>query len=85
MTSGGIPVEDLTERLRRLTSAAREAADAHAAARESRDAAIMEADDAGWGLREISRSAGISLSHTQRIVVEQTARRQDALELPGVD
>lgn len=78
-------MENLTERVRRLTSAAREAADSHASAREARDAAIMEADDQGWGLRQIARAAGISLSHTQRIVVEQTARRQDALERPEND
>jgi DNA invertase Pin-like site-specific DNA recombinase len=78
-------VENLTERLRRLTNAAREAADAHAAAREARDAAIMTADDEGMKLREIARGSGLSLSHVQRIVVEQTARRQDAIDQPEND
>lgn len=78
--------EQLAERLRRTASAARDAEAAFAAAREVRDRAFIDADDRKWTLRAISRAAGVSLSHTQRIVVEQTARRQDAaLEAPGID
>lgn len=68
----------VAERLRRLSAAAK---DSHALAREdreARDVAIAEADDAGWGLREISRSCGLSVSQVQRIVVSTTARRQAA-------
>jgi hypothetical protein len=79
-------VEVSAERLHRLSMAAKESGAAAAADREARDAAISEADDAGWGLRQIARACEMSLSHTQRIVVRETADRQAAAdEAPGID
>jgi hypothetical protein len=78
--------EQTAERLRRLGSAARDAEEAWGVAREARDRAVIEADDAGWKYRPIAREVGLALSHVQRIVVAQTERRQDAaLEAPGID
>lgn len=64
------------ERLRRLTDAAREAAQSAADYREARDQAIQEAEEGGWSLNRIHRETGLSLGHVQRIVIRMTARRQ---------
>ncbi|HET6215338.1 MAG TPA: hypothetical protein VFE14_20905 [Micromonosporaceae bacterium] len=67
------------ERLRRLAAAARESNKIHTADLEVRDAEIEALDRDGVGIREIARAAGLTPSHTQRIVVKQTAARQAAL------
>jgi hypothetical protein len=73
------------ERLRRLSASAKESAKVASEDREARDAAIEEADSAGLGLREIARACDLSVSHTQRIVVATTARRQAERQPVGVD
>jgi hypothetical protein len=78
-------VKVTVERLRRLSKAAKEAKELADDAREARDRAIAQADDEGWGLREIARAIEMSVSHTQRVVVDATARRQTDDALPGVD
>lgn len=64
------------ERLRRLAAAARESDKVAATDRQARDAEIEEADQQGWGIREIARATGLSPGHVQRIVTTRTAARQ---------
>lgn len=77
-------MEVTAERLHRLSAAAKASAALAEDDRRTRDAAIHEADVDGWGLRQIARACEMSLSHTQRIVVRETADRQ-ADELPETD
>jgi hypothetical protein len=65
-------------KLLRLGEAERRARDNHAAAKEARDAAILEADDAGWGPRPISHEVGLDASSVLHVIARETARRQAA-------
>lgn len=67
---------ETAERLRRLAAAVRASDQVTQGDRAARDAAIGEADDAGWGLAEIARETGMSVAHVQRIVMARTAERQ---------
>lgn len=64
------------QRLRVLAEGARACEEQWDAAREARDRALLEADDAGWKIRQIARETGMSPSHVQRIIADQTALRQ---------
>lgn len=66
----------ISVRLKRLADAARASQQAAEDDREARNTAIGEADAAGWPLREISRWTGMSPSHVQRIVIDQTTAHQ---------
>ena len=67
---------ETAERLRRLAAAVRASAQVTQDDRAARDAAIGEADDAGWKFAEIARETGMSVAHVQRIVVARTAEQQ---------
>ncbi len=68
--------DDLSVRLRRTSSAARAARQAHLDAAEARDQAIEDADVALVSMAEIGRLTGMAVSHVQRIVAKRTAARQ---------
>jgi hypothetical protein len=70
---------DRAQRLRRLTVAAENAAQAWTDAREARDEEIEAADLDGDSVRRIAREAGLSPSHVDRIIARRTAERQDRL------
>lgn len=67
------------ERLQRLGTAARSAAELAEDARETRDAAIEQASTEGLSVREISHDTGLSKSAVQQIVLVRTAARQKRL------
>lgn len=69
---------DLT-RVRRLSIAARSSTELAAADREARDAAIEEAERAGWSVREIAAVSGLSHGRIQSVIVARTAARQERL------
>lgn len=69
-------MENWRERLARLTQRARMSAEAAQDDRTKRNVAIVEADDAGVGIKEIARVAGMSPAHVQRILIAATADRQ---------
>jgi DNA-binding NarL/FixJ family response regulator len=63
-------------RLQRTGTAWRRSRDAEQADRESRDAAIMDADEQGWGVRAIAGEVHLDPSTVQAVIVRETARRQ---------
>lgn len=71
-------MDDLAVRLRRTAEAARRSAELNKGDRESRDAAINAAEAAGWTLRAIANTTGLSLSHVQKICYESTIKAQTA-------
>lgn len=72
----GTLTKRLEERLRRTAAAALASEDQAADDRDARNSTIEEADMAGLGIREIARLTGLTATHVQRIVVNQTAIRQ---------
>ena len=63
------------ERVRRLAAYVKRLDDTHKAALESRDSAILDANDAGHSYAEIARVAGMSGVHALRIVTNRAAER----------
>lgn len=68
--------ERVDERLARLSAEVRAAERVASDARARRDAAIDEADQAGYPLRRIAAMTGMSPGHVQRIVTSAIADRQ---------
>jgi hypothetical protein len=76
-------MELVKDRVIRLSSATKSARQNWEDTRKSRDAAIADADAEGVSLREIARLAELGASHVQRIVAEETIRRQEASKQEG--
>jgi len=70
-------MEITEERLAKLAAECRAAETAASDARERRDRAIDEADQAGYKLRRIAAWTGMSPGHVQRIVGRKIAERQE--------
>lgn len=72
-----IAAADITPQvLRRLVEAARASAEVAAGDREARNEALYTADQSGWSTNRLHRETGLSLGHLQRILAQETARRQ---------
>ena len=67
----------ITERLRKLSAAAKVSAQTAKDDREARNAEIGQADRQGYPIREIARITEMSPAHIQRIVLDQVADDQD--------
>ena len=70
----------MSVRIRRTCDAARASAHLARDDRLARNAAVWEAySELGWTMREISREGKISISQVQRIIDQETARRQQRM------
>lgn len=69
---------EVRTKLLRLGEAERRARDNHKAAKEARDAAILEASDDGWGPRPIAAEVGLDPSTVLAVIARETAARQAA-------
>lgn len=71
-------MDTIRERIRRLSSAARESKRVADEDREARNNALADGDEDGLGLREMADLSGLAVSHVQRIVADIAADRQHA-------
>ena len=74
----GVLTAQLEVRLRRLAAAAAASRETAKADQEARDLAIIDADDAGLGVREIARLTELSPTQVQRVLLRETVSRQTA-------
>lgn len=66
------------ERVHRLAEAVRRAQSALTDTVESRDMAMLEANDDGWTLGQIAKAAGLARATVQQAIVNAAARRHGA-------